>query len=57
MRQLNSNMSLVKIMQKRTPEEQAKAEKRLLKRQRERKRKLAEAGIEYDLEAVSYKRR
>ena len=57
MRLLNSNMSLVKIMQKRTPEEQAKAEKRLLKRQRERKRKLAEAGIEYDLDAVSYKRR
>lgn len=54
---LDSNTSLVKITQKRTPEEQAKAEKRLLKRQRERKRKLAEVGIEYDLDAVSYKRR
>ncbi|KAF8349029.1 hypothetical protein F5887DRAFT_948835 [Amanita rubescens] len=42
---------------KRTPDEQVKAEKRLLKRERERKRKLAEAGIEYDLDAVSYKRR
>ena len=53
----NSDISLVKNTQKRTPAEQVKAEKRLLKRQRERKRKLAEAGIEYDLDAVSYKRR
>ncbi|KAK2463456.1 hypothetical protein APHAL10511_004542 [Amanita phalloides] len=42
---------------KRTQEEQDKAEKRLLRRQRERKRKLAEAGIEYELDAVMYKRR
>ncbi|KAI6108924.1 hypothetical protein EDD16DRAFT_1617346, partial [Pisolithus croceorrhizus] len=31
-----------------------KAEKRLLRRQRERKRKLEEAGIKYDFDAVSY---
>ena len=30
--------------------------KRLLKRQNERKRKLEQAGIEYDFEAVSYVR-
>ncbi|KAI6165842.1 hypothetical protein EDD17DRAFT_188943 [Pisolithus thermaeus] len=34
-----------------------KAEKRLLRRQRERKRKLEEAGIKYDFDAVSYKRK
>ena len=31
-----------------------KAEKRLLKRQDQRKRKLEEAGIKYDFEAVAY---
>lgn len=40
--------------QPRTEEEQRRAAKRLLKRQKERKRKLAEAGIKYNLEAVSY---
>ncbi|KAI6155393.1 hypothetical protein BKA82DRAFT_4078057 [Pisolithus tinctorius] len=34
-----------------------KAEKRLMRRQRERKRKLEEAGIKYDLDAVSYKKK
>ena len=42
------------ILQPRTELEQMRATKRLLKRQKERKRKLAEAGIEYDFEAVSY---
>ncbi|OBZ72694.1 hypothetical protein A0H81_07703 [Grifola frondosa] len=41
----------------RTEEEQEKAEQRLLKRQSQRKRKLEEAGIKYDFEAVSYKKR
>jgi len=40
----------------RTEEEQARAAKRLIKRQNQRKRKLADAGIKYDFEAVSYKR-
>ena len=40
--------------QPRTEEEQRRAAKRLLKRQKERKRKLAEAGIKYNLEAVGY---
>jgi len=31
-----------------------RATKRLLKRQNERKRKLAQAGIKYDFEAVGY---
>ncbi|KAI0636087.1 hypothetical protein C8Q77DRAFT_1052818 [Trametes polyzona] len=38
----------------RTEEEQSKAERRLLKRQEQRKRKLEEAGINYDFEAVAY---
>ncbi|KAI0671896.1 hypothetical protein C8Q78DRAFT_972909 [Trametes maxima] len=41
----------------RTEEEQEKAEKRLLKRQEQRKRKLEEAGIKYDFEAVAYKKK
>ncbi|KAI0787968.1 hypothetical protein C8Q74DRAFT_647087 [Fomes fomentarius] len=41
----------------RTEEETAKAEARLLKRQEQRKRKLEEAGIKYDFEAVAYKKR
>ncbi|KAF8640247.1 hypothetical protein AX16_010142 [Volvariella volvacea WC 439] len=40
----------------RTEEEQQRAEKRLLRRQNQRKRKLAEAGIKYDFEAVAYKK-
>lgn len=31
-----------------------RAAKRLIKRQNDRKRKLADAGIKYDFEAVSY---
>jgi nucleolar protein 15 len=31
-----------------------KAEKRLIQRENERKRKLAEVGINYDFDAVSY---
>ncbi|KIL67503.1 hypothetical protein M378DRAFT_185584 [Amanita muscaria Koide BX008] len=42
---------------KRTTDEQEKAEERLLKRQKARKRKIAEAGIDYDLDPVGYKRR
>jgi nucleolar protein 15 len=41
----------------RTEEGKARVEKRLVKRQEDRKRKLAEAGIEYDFEAVAYKKR
>ncbi|KAH7928256.1 RNA-binding domain-containing protein [Leucogyrophana mollusca] len=41
----------------RTEESIQKAEKRLLKRQSERKRKLAEAGINYDFDAVAYKKK
>ena len=40
--------------QPRTESEQARAAKRLLKRQQARKRKLEAAGIEYDFDAVSY---
>ena len=42
--------------QPRTESEQARAAKRLLKRQQARKRKLEEAGIKYDFDAVSYVR-
>ncbi|KAI9066327.1 RNA-binding domain-containing protein [Trametes sanguinea] len=38
----------------RTEEEQEKAERRLLKRQEQRKRKLQESGIDYDFEDVAY---
>lgn len=41
-------------VQPRTEEQERAAEGRLLKRQEERKRKLADAGIEYDFEAVAY---
>ncbi|KAG7088208.1 hypothetical protein E1B28_012225 [Marasmius oreades] len=41
----------------RTPEEQDKAVKRLIKRQNEKKRKLEAAGIKYDFDAVAYVRR
>ncbi|PIL29820.1 hypothetical protein GSI_08027 [Ganoderma sinense ZZ0214-1] len=41
----------------RTEEELEKAETRLLKRQEQRKRKLEEAGIKYDFEAVAYKKK
>lgn len=40
----------------RTALEQMRANKRLLKRQNERKRKLEQAGIKYDFEPVSYKK-
>ncbi|KXN88481.1 hypothetical protein AN958_07147 [Leucoagaricus sp. SymC.cos] len=41
---------------KRTAEQLARANKRLIKRQNERKRKLAEMGIEYAFDAISYKK-
>ncbi|GJE99922.1 RNA-binding domain-containing protein [Phanerochaete sordida] len=41
----------------RTEDEQQKAEKRLLKRQAQKKRKLEEAGIKYDFDAVAYKKK
>ncbi|KAG6870876.1 hypothetical protein C0992_012210 [Termitomyces sp. T32_za158] len=40
----------------RTEDEKARTAKRLIKRQNERKRKLAKAGIDYDITAVSYKK-
>ncbi|KAA1467697.1 RNA-binding domain-containing protein [Dentipellis sp. KUC8613] len=44
----------VKHNKPRTEEEQQAAENRLLKRQSSRKRKIAEAGIKYDFDAVAY---
>ncbi|KAI0833663.1 hypothetical protein BC628DRAFT_1414410 [Trametes gibbosa] len=41
----------------RTEDEMKEAERRLLKRQEQRKRKLEEAGIKYDFEAVAYKKK
>jgi hypothetical protein len=41
-------------VQKRTEEQQGKAERRLMARQEEKKRKLAEMGIDYDMSAVEY---
>ncbi|KAG2035855.1 RNA-binding domain-containing protein [Suillus americanus] len=41
----------------RTQESMRKAEKRLIQRENERKRKLAEVGIKYDFDAVSYKKK
>ncbi|KAG1747049.1 RNA-binding domain-containing protein [Suillus paluster] len=41
----------------RTQESIRKAEKRLIQREHEKKRKLAEVGITYDFEAVSYKKK
>ena len=43
-------------MQLRTEDERKKAERRLLRRQTKKKRKLQEAGIQYDFEAVAYVR-
>jgi len=40
--------------QKRTTEEIDKAEDRLIQRQEAKRRKLAEAGIDYDFSAVAY---
>ncbi|KAG6862030.1 hypothetical protein C0995_008218 [Termitomyces sp. Mi166 len=40
----------------RTEDERARTAKRIIKRQNERKRKLAEAGINYDFSAASYKK-
>lgn len=42
------------MFQPRTAEDKDKAEKRLLKRQAQRKRKLEETGIKYDFETVAY---
>ncbi|OAX37615.1 RNA-binding domain-containing protein [Rhizopogon vinicolor AM-OR11-026] len=41
----------------RTDESMRRAEKRLIQRDNERKRKLAEVGIKYDFDAVSYKKK
>lgn len=41
----------------RTQESMRKAEKRLIQRENEKKRKLAEVGIKYDFDAVSYKKK
>ncbi|PCH42216.1 RNA-binding domain-containing protein [Wolfiporia cocos MD-104 SS10] len=41
---------------KRTPEEQRKAESRLMQRQKLRKRKLQQAGIDYSFDDVAYKK-
>jgi len=41
----------------RTEEEKDRADKRLLKRQEERKRKLKEVGIDYDFDMVAYKKK
>ncbi|EJD49125.1 hypothetical protein AURDEDRAFT_101282 [Auricularia subglabra TFB-10046 SS5] len=46
----------VKHNRKRTEEEVQKTEERLLARQEAKKRKLAEAGIDYDFDAVAYKK-
>ncbi|TFY64137.1 hypothetical protein EVJ58_g2816 [Rhodofomes roseus] len=51
-----SRIARVQHNKPRTPEEQERAEKRLLKRQAQRKRKLEEAGINYDFSAVAYKK-
>jgi hypothetical protein len=48
-----SNIDLL-WMQPRTSEEQAKAEARLLKRQKEKQRKLEQAGIKYDFSQIAY---
>ncbi|KAJ3555865.1 hypothetical protein NM688_g2344 [Phlebia brevispora] len=53
----NDRISRLQHNKARTEEEQEKAEKRLLRRQEEKKRKLAETGIEYDIETVGYKRK
>ncbi|KAI0067335.1 RNA-binding domain-containing protein [Artomyces pyxidatus] len=47
----------VKHNKPRTVSEQLTVEKRLVKRQEARKRKLAEQGIKYDFDAVAYKRK
>ncbi|KAG6849722.1 hypothetical protein H0H93_005925, partial [Arthromyces matolae] len=47
-------LTRVKHNKTRTEDEQARATKRLIKRQNQRKRKLAEAGIKYDFEDASY---
>lgn len=49
-----SRADVYAALQPRTAEEQEKAEKRLLKRQAQKKRKLEEAGIKYDFDAVAY---
>ncbi|CAL1716618.1 unnamed protein product [Somion occarium] len=50
-----TRVARVKHNKLRTEEEQQKAETRLIRRQEDKKRKLADAGIEYDFDAVSYK--
>jgi nucleolar protein 15 len=43
-------------LQARTEEERSRVERRLIGRQNQRKRKLAEAGIDYDLDKAGYVR-
>ncbi|KAI0310850.1 hypothetical protein OF83DRAFT_1069861 [Amylostereum chailletii] len=50
----NDRLIRVKHNKRRTPEEQQAAEARLLRRQEARKRKLADAGIDYNFDAISY---
>ncbi|KAF9223534.1 RNA-binding domain-containing protein [Gyrodon lividus] len=50
-------MARVQHNKVRTEESIHKVEKRLMKRQKERKRKLEEAGIKYDFDAVAYKKK
>lgn len=45
---------MILVPQPRTPEEQAKASKRLLKRQNDKKLKLEEMGIKYNFDTVGY---
>ncbi|THH00203.1 hypothetical protein EW026_g2264 [Hermanssonia centrifuga] len=52
-----SRVARVQHNKPRTEEEQEKAEKRLIKRQTQKKRKLAESEINYDFEAVAYKKK
>ncbi|KAG6917520.1 hypothetical protein DXG01_002267 [Tephrocybe rancida] len=49
-------LTRVEHNKERTEEEQSRAAKRLIKRQNDRKRKLADSGIKYNFEAVSYKK-
>lgn len=47
-------LARVKHNKTRTEEEQEKAEARLLRRQEDKKRKIEEAGLDYDFSAVAY---
>jgi len=53
----HDRVARVKHNKSRTESERHLAERRLLKRQRDRKRRIAEAGIKYDFESVAYTRK